>query len=140
MDLRRPRANPRFYIGALLLTIQLGWIAYVHLRPLPSASYASSVFGGCSAHPIGCWRYFAWAPNDYAVEYRLKVIANGRRLTPSQALALFRLSTKKVFEDPPQRLIDTIRAYERAYRRHDHDQVVLVFHVNRHESGTWRWP
>jgi hypothetical protein len=131
----------RLGIGLLVLAIQLAWVLYTHLRPLPHASYVSSVTGGCSEHPFSCTRYFAWAPNDYSVEYVLTVETGGRTLTESQARTRFHLPQKTVFEDPPQRVIDTIRQYENTYRKGKPDRVTLRFRVNgRTSAETWRWP
>ena len=48
-------------IGAGVLALQIALVAYEHLGPT---------------------RYFAWAPNDYVVQYRLAATVDGHRLSP----------------------------------------------------------
>ena len=68
----------RLLLGIAILVAQVGSVAYAHFGPAPHGqSWVRKTLDGCSAEPVGCRRYFAWAPNDYAVEYRLTVTVGG---------------------------------------------------------------
>lgn len=106
---------------------------------------------------LGDTRYFAWAPNDYAVTYDLDVSVDGRRLTREQIADRYRLDlTDRVdrneqrelglsphqhylWEDPPQHLIDRIDRYEETYGSGT-AVVTLRYQVDGQSEHVWRWP
>jgi hypothetical protein len=128
-------------MGLLLLVAQLAWVAVVHFGPPPgNLSYRSWVLDGCSAHPVDCRRWFAWAPNDYITEYELSVRIGGRALRPEEIEARYRVPAEHFQEGAAQHLIDLVHQYETTYGRNDSAQVVLDYRVNRRAPRRWRWP
>jgi hypothetical protein len=105
-------------IGAVILLAQLGNVLY--------------------AHVAGSRRYFAWAPNDYAVVYTITTEVQGRRLTPAQVKERYEIDAHGLWEDPPQRLIDYLNRYERTYGASEHAHVVLRYSLDGHKEQTWR--
>lgn len=88
-------------------------------------------------HVAGSRRYFAWAPNDYAVVYTVSARVGRHTLTPSQIQQRYHLAARGLFEDPPQRLIDFLNHYEETYGVGDHAQVRLVYSLDGHPQRTW---
>jgi len=87
------------------------------------------------------YRYFCWAPNDYANTYSLSVKINGEELPPDHALARYQLQDHRAsYENPATHIIETVRQYEETYGRDEHAQVVLRWSLNGHHLQTWRWP
>ena len=109
----------RTKIGVLFLLLQLGCVVYAHFGPS---------------------RYFAWAPNDYIVEFNLQVVVNGRVLSSDESSARYRLPGNGVYEFPAQHIIDAIQQYEQTYGREDHAQVLLTYRLNGGDKRQWRWP
>jgi len=105
-------------IGAVILLAQLGNVVY--------------------AHVAGSRRYFAWAPNDYAVIYTINTEVHGRQLTPSQVKERYEIKAHGLFEDPPQRLIDYLNRYEKTYGAAEHARVVLRYRLDGHREQTWQ--
>lgn len=101
---------------------------------------------------FGPTRYFAWAPNDYIVQYEIKVNVGGQDLTSTQIGNRYRhlynpstssagkLALTGVFESPPQHLIDELRQYEETYGRSDHAQVTLTYNLDGRAAETWKYP
>lgn len=119
-------------VGVLLLLVQLFAVVYEHTGPT---------------------RYFAWAPNDYAVEYHLQVRIHGSTLTPAEIAARYRLPQRSVadtftphtgflslYEAPVQQLIDTLRQREQTYGKRDGAQVLLRYRVDGRAYQEWQWP
>lgn len=114
------RARARNLAAAIFLALQLCLVVHAQFTP---------------------WRYFCWAPNDYANTFSLDVNIGGHQLTPSQALARYHLENRKSsYENPATHIMDTVRQYEKTYGRDDHAEVVLRWTLNGHEPQTWRWP
>jgi hypothetical protein len=106
---------------------------------------------------LGDTRYFAWAPNDYAVTYGLQATVDGRRLTQEEISDRYHLSFKErldrddkaelglnmrehyVHEDPPQVLLDRITWYETGGFGSP-ARVRLIYQLNGGEEHIWRWP
>jgi hypothetical protein len=87
------------------------------------------------------YRYFCWAPNDYANTYSLNVKIEGEELTPDQALTRYHLQDHRAsYENPATHIMDTVRQYEETYGRDDHAEVVLRWSLNGHPLQTWCWP
>jgi hypothetical protein len=82
----------------------------------------------------------AWAPNDYAVWYRLQVRVQDRPLSPDEVGQRYGLRAESVFEYPPQNLMDIVRQREQTYGRDDNAQVRLTYHEDRGPTREWRWP
>ena len=110
----------RTKIGVLFLAVQLGLVIYAHFGPA---------------------RYFAWAPNDYVVQFNLQATVDGRSLTSGEAAARYHLKQVEhgVYEFPAQHIIDAIRQYETTYGRHDHAHVVLTYRQNGEAERQWEW-
>lgn len=108
----------RTKIGVLFLLLQLGCVVYAHFGPS---------------------RYFAWAPNDYLVEFNLQVVVNGRTLSPEEAAGRYRLPENGVYEFPAQHIIDAIRQYEQTYGRNEDARILLTYRLNGGDERQWRW-
>ena len=85
-------------------------------------------------------RWLAWAPNDYAIGYRLQVQVNGRNLSADEVRKRYALPPEGVYENPAQNLIDIVSQRERTYGRNDHAEVVLTYRPNGGLAQEWRWP
>jgi len=114
--------------------------------------------GICFWQHLGNTRYFAWAPNDYAVTYGLQVTVDGRRLTKELISHRYRLDlTDRVdetdranlglsqqehylWEDPPQRLLDRIKWYEQRYATANPARVTLIYQNAIKRTHLWHWP
>jgi hypothetical protein len=105
-------------IGVAILLAQVGNVVY--------------------AHVAGSRRYFAWAPNDYAVIYTINTEVRGHQLTPAQVKKRYEIKAHGLFEDPPQRLIDYLDRYEKTYGAGEHAHVVLRYTLDGHREQTWR--
>jgi hypothetical protein len=87
------------------------------------------------------WRYFCWAPNDYANTYSLAVNLNGTELSPDQARARYHLEAYKgSYENPASHIMDLVKQYESTYGRNDDAYVTLRWSLNGHKEQTWHWP
>jgi hypothetical protein len=126
------------------LVAQAVSVGYAHFGPAADGqSWTRKTVDGCSAEPVGCRRYFAWAPNDYLVEYKVAVALGKRRLSATDGLRRYHLPPpnddgKSYWEDPPQRLVDTIKAFEQNSGRRD-ARVRLTYTVNGGSKHEWRW-
>jgi hypothetical protein len=105
--------------GISLLLLQI--VSVVHARFVPS-------------------RWLAWAPNDYAVGYRMQVQINGRALSADEIGKRYYLPSEGMYENPVQNMIDIMRQRERTYGRNDHAEVKLVYRPNGGTPQEWRWP
>lgn len=85
-------------------------------------------------------RWLAWAPNDYALDYRLHVNVDGRGLSGDEIGKRYHLPPQGLYENPAQNLIDMVSQRERTYGRNDHAEVVLQYQPNGGEVQEWRWP
>ena len=85
-------------------------------------------------------RWLAWAPNDYAVWYRLQVHLNGRDLLSSEIQKRYGLAAEQVYENPARNIMDIVQQRERTYSRDDHAEVFLVYRPNGESPQEWRWP
>jgi hypothetical protein len=104
--------------------------------------------GICFWQHLGNTRYFAWAPNDYAVTYGLQVTVHERRLTAPEISHRYRLDLtdrvtktdranlglsaeeRYLWEDPPQRLLDRIKWYEQRYASANPAHVTLIYQLD----------
>src|SRR5437899_3647322 len=114
----RARARLLTVIGAVLLLAQAGNVIYAHLA--------------------GSRRYFAWAPNDYAVVYTITTYLHGHYLSPADVQHRYQLKARGLWEDPPQRLIDYLKRYETTYGAKEGAQVTLRYSLDGHREQTWR--
>jgi hypothetical protein len=105
-------------IGIAVLAVQVGLVAYEHLGPT---------------------RYFAWAPNDYVVQYRLTATVDGHRLSDAGVRSRYHLAPHGIWYFPAQHLVDDVQQYERTYGARDRVRVTLTYRLNGHAEQTWRW-
>jgi hypothetical protein len=82
-------------------------------------------------------RYFAWAPNDYAVEYSISAKVDGRALTAAEVESRYRLAQHGLYEFPPEHLIDGLRSVERLYPRGRHGEVHVRYRLDGHAPRAW---
>ena len=96
MSARTARSSrPATIVGGILLAAQVIHVGYVHLAPVPAdGGRLEAIVEGCSAHPVGCRRYFAWAPNDYLVEYRISALLDGRPLGQDEIQERYRIASQ----------------------------------------------
>jgi hypothetical protein len=107
-----------FILGCAVLALQLGLVAYEHL---------------------GSTRYFAWAPNDYVVQYTLHATVDGNPLSATQLRTRYHLAPHGIWYFPAQQIIDDVQQYERTYGARDHVTVNLKYRLDGHAATTWRW-
>jgi hypothetical protein len=117
-SLRRGRTWTGLLAAAILLA-QAGAVAYVHI----SGSQE---------------RYFAWAPNDYAVVYTISTSVHGHELTPGQVSARYGIPEHGLWEYPPQQLVDILNRYESTYGSGQDAAVTLRYSLDGHPELTWR--
>src|ERR1700730_6146383 len=73
----------------------------------------------------------AWAPNDYAVWYRLQVRIQEHPLSWEEVGQRYRLRRREfVYEYPLQNLMDIVRQRELTYGRADNAPGGLTYHQN----------
>ncbi|HYV55963.1 MAG TPA: hypothetical protein VE911_00385 [Candidatus Nitrosopolaris sp.] len=136
----------RLVLGIAILLAQIGSVIYVHFGPAPGGQpWLRKTLDGCSAEPVDCRRYLAWAPNDYLVQYEVSAEVRGQVLSPLDAYRRYHFQPSGhlgtgIFQDPPQRIIDTVEAYERGHDPDDRDRVVVTYTVNGGPRHEWRWP
>ncbi len=104
--------------GCAVLALQVAFVAYEHLGPT---------------------RYFAWAPNDYVVQYRLTATVDDHPLSPAGVRRRYHLAPHGIWYFPAQHIIDDVQQYERTYGASDHVVVTLTYRLNGHARKTWRW-
>jgi len=105
--------------GICLLLLQI--VSVIHARFVPS-------------------RWLAWAPNDYAIGYKMRVRIDGRALSAEEIGNRYHLLSEGVYENPAQNLIDIMRQREFTYGLQDHAEVELVYRPNGGLPQEWRWP
>lgn len=111
----------RAAIGFSLVLAQLIYVLTVHLS-------------NCCAE-----RYFAWAPNDYSIVYRITAKVNGRRLNAAEVLDRYRISQSGFYEDPIERLEGVLRLRELSYGRIDRVSFLVQYRLDGHPLSYWRW-
>jgi hypothetical protein len=111
--------NVRNAAGTVFLLAQVALV--VHARFVPS-------------------RWLCWAPNDYAVQYRLHVSARGRNLDPSDIQRRYHLSSQGWYENPAENIMDIVRKYEQTEGKNDIAEVQLFYRVDGGETKQWQWP
>ena len=93
-------------IGIALLAVQVGLVAYEHLGPT---------------------RYFAWAPNDYVVQYRLTATVDGHRLSAAGVRSRSRNSQSRLGD------LQSVLSLDRGPgRRQVNIRYILVGHSDNH--------
>src|SRR5260221_14767448 len=85
-------------------------------------------------------RWLAWAPNDYAVWYRLQVHLGGRDLSATEIERRYGLAAEQVYENPARNIMDIVEQRERTYDRNDPAEVLLIYRPNGEPPKEWRWP
>jgi hypothetical protein len=89
---------------------------------------------------FGSARWYCWAPNDYAVWYRIEARVNGVPLSPAQVDQRYQIDAERIYQNPAQNLKDTIQQRETTYGRNDHAEVRLLLRPNGGELQEWKWP
>ena len=117
-----PISRLRIGLGVLVVAVQLGVVILTHI----SASC-------CAA------RYFAWAPNDYSVNYTITARIDGRLLDGAQVLARYGYPQTGFWEDPPARLVHELRAAEVSFGPRDHTVLSLRYSLNDHPAKVWTY-
>jgi len=85
-------------------------------------------------------RWLAWAPNDYAIGYKMQVRIHGQPLSPTEIAKRYSLLPEGVYENPAQNMIDIIRQNEQTYGRKEQAEVELAYRPNGGPVQEWRWP
>src|SRR5262245_4636176 len=85
-------------------------------------------------------RWLCWAPNDYAVEYRLRVTSHSRDLSPSEIQARYHVAEHGWYENPPENIMDIVRQYEQTEAKGDTARVQLIYRLDGGQTKEWRWP
>lgn len=111
----------RVAIGLGLVLAQLTYGLVVHLS-------------NCCAE-----RYFAWAPNDYSVDYHIAATVNGQKLSSAQILGRYRIAQTGFWEDPVERLEGVLRRRELAYGTADSVSLVVDYTLDGHAPAQWHW-
>jgi hypothetical protein len=110
----------RVGVGFSLVLAQLIYVLTVHLS-------------NCCAE-----RYFAWAPNDYSIDYQIAATVDGRSLNASEILERYRVSQSGFYEDPVERLEGVLQRRELVYGKTDHVSLIVEYRLNGRPSE-WRW-
>ena|SRR6516165_10293584 len=106
-------------VGTLFLLLQLALVVYARFVPT---------------------RWLCWAPNDYAVQYELRVRVGGRDLSPLEIQQRYQLPSKGWYENPAENIIDIVNQYERTVGSSDTARVDLVYSVDGGHTREWQWP
>jgi hypothetical protein len=121
-----------------LLGAQLAAFVYAHgVQPARGGDALDRAWNGCADEPVGCTRYFSWAPNDYLVTYELAVRTADGLLSQEAARARYQLPLGH-WEFPVEHLQDIVRQYETTYAEEPAD-VALRYSVNGRGWRTWEW-
>ncbi|HUR50965.1 MAG TPA: hypothetical protein VMZ11_02460 [Mycobacteriales bacterium] len=125
-------------IGLAVLAAQLAAVFYAHaVQPVRSGE-VSGTWQGCSARPESCTRYFAWAPNDYLVQYELTVRTPEGLLGTAAARLRYRLG-EGPWEFPVDQLKDIVRQYETTHGAGRGTVALLRYSINERPWQTWEW-
>ena len=111
----------RVTVGLGLVLVQLVFVLIVHLSD-------------CCKE-----RYFAWAPNDYSIDYRINAAVNGRALSTSEILDRYRLDQVGYSTHPLERLQGVLQRRELAYGGYDRVHIVLEYELNGRPTAVWTW-
>jgi hypothetical protein len=84
-------------------------------------------------------RYFAWAPNDYSVDYQINASVNGRPLSGSEISDRYRLDQVGFWEDPVERLEGLLKRRELTYAGTDRITILLEYQLNGRATVKWTW-
>lgn len=113
-----PMSLLRWTVGLILLTLQVGAIAYARLTEA---------------------RYFCWAPYDMQTQYKLQAVVNSVVLTPQQIQQRYRRPREGRDNRSPQHLKDIFEQTERHYHAEDQVDLILTYRINGKEERTWRY-
>ncbi len=73
-------------------------------------------------------------------EYTAEVEVNGRKLDAREIQQRYRRPRKGVDNRSVQHVIDMFEQTERRYHAGDDTRIRIVYQVNGHIDGEWRWP
>lgn len=108
-----------FYLGVLLLTAQLGAIAYSRFTPL---------------------RYFCWAPFDQQTQYQIGVSIGGEGLTEMQIQRRYRRPAEGTDNRSAHHLFDLIERVERKLEPAGRSRVTVTYRINGGPEDIWQYP
>jgi hypothetical protein len=83
--------------------------------------------------------YFAWAPNDYSVDYSITAIVNGQTLGAQAVGRRYELPAFGFWEDTPQKLEHDLRRRDELYGKGDAIRLIVRYRLDGHRPATWRW-
>jgi hypothetical protein len=109
----------RYSAGILFLLAQVLLVAHSHFVPS---------------------RWLCWAPNDYAVEYQLRVTSRGRELSPSEIQARYHVAEHGWYENPAENIMEIVGQYEQTEANGDKGRVQLIYRLDGGQTKEWRWP
>jgi hypothetical protein len=108
----------RSSVGAAFLLLQLGLIGWcrLHAKTLPY-----------------------WAPNDFLVDYQIRVVLPSGPLDERALLARYGLWPQGSYEYPADALIAIVERREQALGPRPAREVRVRYRLNGHEPITWTW-
>ena len=115
---RRGDALRRFFL-LLFFAIQLVGIVYARLLPT---------------------RYLSWAPYDQISFFEIEVDVRGKRLTPGEVQARYRLPASGRENRSIHHVLDAVALYEQTYGAGDSAAVRIRYTVNRGAEDVWTYP
>ena len=81
--------------------------------------------------------YFAWAPNDYSIDYWITASVDARELSDDDIHERYGLAASGFWVDPIEQIEFVVRRRERMSE--DDVRVVLRYRVNGHPAKQWVW-
>jgi hypothetical protein len=112
----------RVLAGLALLAAQLGVVVISH-----------------SGSSCCVSKYFAWAPNDYSIDYSITSVVNGHRLSAQAIAQRYDFNAAGFFEDPPEKLEHELRRVDQLYGKGQRVQGTLRYRLDGHRPVTWSW-
>ena len=85
-------------------------------------------------------RYLSWAPYDQVSFFEIEVDVRGKRLTPVEVRARYRLPASGRENRSIHHVLDAVALYEQTYGAGDSAAVRIRYTVNRGEEEVWTYP
>lgn len=95
---------------------------------------------GIAAARFAPERYFCWAPYDEITRFEIAVTIDGRRLSPAEIRARYRLPDSERDNRSYANVIAVIAQFERTYGAADQARVEFSYRVNGGAPRQWQWP
>ena len=89
---------------------------------------------------FGPTRWYCWAPNDYAIWYRVEVRLDGVQLSSAEVEQRYQMPAEHVAQHPAENIERIIRQRETTYGRNHDAQVTLRYRKNGSAMQVWQWP